>query len=869
MNPNRGATLVLSGILALGVWLSAGPTLALEIQFAPDPANQVLQLAADQSAAPILAETSNDRAVLRAISDLAADFSRVTGRLPEVQTNFANPPKTAVMIGTIGQSRLIDQLIAAKKLDASGVSGKWESYVLQVVEQPLPGVERALVIAGSDRRGTIFGIYDLSERLGVSPWNWWADVPVPKHKFISVSGPRFVQGPPAVKYRGIFLNDEDYGLRPWASQTFDPQTGNIGPKTYAKVFELLLRLRANCLWPAMHPGTRAFNFFPEAKELADRYGIVMGSSHCEQMLRNNVDEWDTAKFGEYNYVNNRAGVLQYWEQRVRENAAFDSLYTLGMRGVHDGAMPGGGTQREKAARLHQIIADQRELLARLVNPNLADVPQIFCPYKEVLPLYRLAPEIPDDITLVWPDDNFGYIRQFSNERERQRSGGAGVYYHISYWGAPYNYLWLYAIAPALIAEEMTKAYDYGANRVWIVNVGDLKPGEIGMEFFLRLAWNPHQLDNGQAEDLLLKMAARDFGPELAPAIVTIWNEYFRLNQPRKPDHMGFDEKNWLLRQPAFSTTLNGDEVAARLAAWQSLVSSLAAVEAKLPAESRDAWFELVGYPVQAAAAANEKALALTRAFAASAAGQTNAAPFLAAAQSAQAEIARLTKYYNEAVAGGKWNRMMSDHPGNLAVFKISTTFVHTNVPAEMAVAVAADGGHRLIIEAEHASAFVPGTDAKWKILRGLGYNGAAVAVFPTTVRVRATPEKILAESPCLQFKTMLPSAGDWKVTLRTLPTFSVETGKPQRYAIAFDAAPPQIIALAAGTDEKDRSWQENVLRNAAITSSRHSVETTGEHTLKIWMVDPGIVIDTLAVESGNGAPLGLQWPAETRVGGVK
>ena len=857
MKRNRPAHFIL--LCSLGLGLRAA---ALEIHFSPVASGDSLVLADANAVVSILVETNNDRAVLRAVGDLAEDFSRVTGRKPEVQNDFSRAEKNCVIVGTVGRSKIIDQLVAEKKLDVSGVSGAWESYVLQVVENPLPGVARALVIAGSDRRGTIFGAYELSGRLGVSPWNWWADVPVKKQNFISVSGGRLAPGPPAVKYRGIFLNDEDYGLRPWASKTFDPATANIGPKTYAKIFELLLRLRANYLWPAMHPGSRAFNFYPENKSVADEFGIVMGSSHCEQMLRNNVDEWDEKQFGDYNFVSNRPGVLKYWEQRVRENASFDSVYTVGMRGVHDGAMPGGGTQREKAARLHEIISDQRELLARLVNTNLAQVPQIFCPYKEVLPLYRLAPEIPDDITLVWPDDNYGYVRQFSSARERGRSGGAGVYYHISYWGAPYNYLWLCSTPPALIAEEMTKAFDYGADKVWIVNVGDLKPGEIGMEFFLRLAWNPHQLDDGAAEDVLLKMAARDFGAELAPDIVKIWNEYYRLNLPRKPEHLGFDEKNWILKSPAFSTTLNGDETKTRLAAWRRLVKSLAAVEIKIPAAARDAFFELAGYPVRAAAAANEKGLALTKLFATPTNALEKSAALLAQAQAAQSEIHRLTDFYNQKLAGGKWNLMMSDHPGNEAVFNVPTKrFEGTNlVPAKLA----ADADDRVIIEAEHASAFVPGADAKWKILRGLGYNGAAVAIFPTTVAVRATPEKILAESPCLNYNVALRRAGDWKITLRTLPTFSVESGQPQRYAVAFDDAPPQIVSLKPGISEKDPGWQENVMRNAAITSSRHAVKSAGAHTLKIWMVDPGIVIDTVAAEPGASSPLGLLWPAETR-----
>ena len=271
------------------------------------------------NAAPILVETGADRAVLRAGEDLAADVQRVTGTKPKLVTR-ANRKTAPIIIGTLGQSKMIDRLVAEGKLDVTGVRGQWESYVLQVVKNPGSGVEQALIIAGSDRRGTIYGIYQLSELIGVSPWYWWADVPVPKEKFVALRGDVFKQGPPAVKFRGIFLNDEDWGLQPWAAKTFEPETGNIGPKTYAKVFELLLRLRANYLWPAMHSCSRAFNFYPTNKEIADAYGIVMGSSHCEQMLRDNVDEWKRDGTGEYNYVTNprrRAEVLGAARPRKR------------------------------------------------------------------------------------------------------------------------------------------------------------------------------------------------------------------------------------------------------------------------------------------------------------------------------------------------------------------------------------------------------------------------------------------------------------------------------------------------------------------------------------------------------------------------
>jgi hypothetical protein len=849
--PSRAVKLAAASLVILFTWQASA-----ELSLADSPGAADFILFDGQNAAPIFVETNDERAVIRAAGDLVEDVQRVTGTKPELASN-ADGKTNVVIIGTLGQGKTIDRLVAEGKLDAGGIRGQWESYVLQVVKNPLPGVERALVIAGSDRRGTIYGIYQLSELIGVSPWYWWADVPVKRKSRVALHGDIFKQGPPAVKYRGIFLNDEDWGLRPWAAKTFDPETGNIGPKTYAKIFELLLRLRANYLWPAMHPDTRAFNFYPADKELADAYGIVMGSSHCEQMLRDNVDEWERDGHGDYNFVTNPDGVLKYWEQRLRENGKFENVYTLGMRGIHDGAMPGGGTPREQAERLHTIIAGQREMLGRLVNTNVAAVPQIFCPYKEVLALYRLAPDIPDDITLVWPDDNYGYIREFSDARERRRSGGAGVYYHVSYYGRPRDYLWLCSTPPALMAEEMTKAYDYGADRVWILNVGDLKPAELDIEFFLNLAWNPHSWNGTNTYDLLERQLTRDFGPASAPELTSILAEYYRLNFQRKPEHMGFPTNN------LFSTTLNNDEAGRRLEAWQKLSARVDTVEKNIPVESRDAFFELVGYPVRAAALANEKILAPAK------------------AQRAQDEIRRLTDVYNTQIANGKWRYLMSANPRgqvDLGIPKIlpgKIAVAATNaVPAEaspiplaetnFAGADFVEDNRRVVVEAEHASVFLPGQDARWRKITGLGYNGEAVSVFPTLVPVRDQPDKILSESPCLQYKIWIQHPGDWKFIVRSLPTFSVETGRPQRYAIALDDGLPKIVSLPAAQSETDRRWQENVLRNAALTTSVHAIAHPGLHLLKIWMVDPGMVVDTIIGDGRGEEGLGYTWPLETR-----
>jgi hypothetical protein len=828
-----------------------------ELAFTDSPSAEDFILCSNRQLVPILVEPFEERGVIRATDDLFEDIGRVIGARP---TFKGDETHRLVIIGTLGRDKDIDRLVTAGKIQTNGIAGEWESYVLQIVKQPAPGVDEALVIAGSDRRGTIFAIYELSEMIGVSPWNWWADVPVRKKKTLALRGDIRRQGPPAVKYRGIFLNDEDWGLRPWASKTFEPETGNIGPKTYAKIFELLLRLRANYIWPAMHPDTRAFNFYPTNKELADAYGIVMGSSHCEQMLCDNVDEWKPELNGDYNYVANRDGVLKYWEQRVRENGRFDNVYTLGMRGIHDGAMPGGGTEREKAERLHHIIADQREMLTRLVNTNVATVPKIFCPYKEVLPLYRLAPDIPDDITLVWPDDNYGYIRQFSNERERKRSGGAGVYYHVSYYGPPRDYLWLCSTPPALIAEEMCKAFDYGANKVWILNVGDLKPAELDIEFFLKLAWNPHAWNGTNTYDLLEKQIARDFGAANGGELTSILAEYYRLNFQRKPEHMGFDLTN------TFSTNLNGDEVQHRLDAWRALLNRVDAAERKIPAESRDVFFELVSYPVRAAALMNEGALATAKYC--SGDGEE---VFAVEARRAQEEIVPQTESYNSQIAGGKWRGIMSWNPRGQVDFKVPT--VRKVVPATGATNVTdaphveadfVETDYCVVIEAEHATEFIPGRDAEWRRIRGLGYNGEAVSVFPTTAATRAASERIRAESPSLKFSVWLRTAGEWKVTVRALPTFSVESGKPQRVAVAWDDAPPKIISFPVSTNERDRQWQQNVLRNIAESATENLIERTGLHTLNVWMVDPGIVIDEIIATTGGAREFGYVGPPETR-----
>jgi hypothetical protein len=594
-----------------------------------------------------------------------------------------------------------------------------------------------------------------------------------------------------------------------------------------------MRLRGNALWPAMHPGTRAFNFYPENKDLADQYGVVMGSSHCEQMLRNNVDEWKRDGSGEYNFATNREGVLRYWEDRIRQNGRYESLYTLGMRGIHDSGMPGGGTLEEQTERLERIMRDQRDLLAKWVNPDVRLVPQIFCPYKEVLELYRRARNIPEDVTVVWPDDNYGYVRQFSDSTERKRSGGAGVYYHISYWGRPYDYIWLHSTHPALVREEMSKAWNTGARTFWVFNVGDIKPAEIGIECALRLAWNPKDKEDG-VEAIL----TRDFGSGVAKEALPLLRETYRLHFQRRPEHMGYDANNPFLSKPAFSTCANGDESQKRLDAFRSLELSLDRIEKKLKPEQRDAFFEMIGYPVRSAALMNEKGIFIARYFTHVNQRRACAAACLEQARSAEQAIHELTKTYNERIAQGKWRHMMSDQPRDLAVFRMPD-LRPPEVEDTDGWGLALEGNEKPVFASEQQDGQ---TDAH-----------AALPQFHVLSRRRYFVDVF--------------GTGMWKATVRMLPTWSLQADSAQRYAIALDDEAPVVAYRPAYAGEKDPQWQEDVLRNAALTVSTHDIRSAGRHTLKIWTCGPGIVIDRITADGGCKLETGYVGPEETRFTG--
>ena len=434
-----------------------------------------------------------------------------------------------------------------------------------------------------------------------------------------------MQGEPSVKYRGIFFNDEDWGLRPWAAKKMDPKLNNIGPHTYERVFELLLRLHANLLWPAMHPGTLPFNAVPENARLAERWGIVMGASHSEALLRNNVGEWDRKKDGPWNYQTNSKAIYEYWKQRLETNGKFENFYTVGLRGQHDSGLEATGSVEVKARLVEQVMADQRKLLRQYVNPDLDKVPQVDWLYKESIDLYRAGMKVPPDVTLGWTDDNYGYIRQLPDAEEQKRPGGSGLYYHVSYWGRPHDYLWLCTTPPALMREELTKAWDHGVRRLWVLNVGDLKPAESDIDYFMQLAENEPKMAKVSQREFLEQWAAGQLPPALAGRIAEVWDRAYRLNFVRKPELMGFNGYNDDVKRTEFNPLAWGDQNRERLAAWKRLGDEAEVLRGEVPEAYRDAFFELVYYPVEAAAEQNAKFLWTDRSYLDAAQGRKAAA----------------------------------------------------------------------------------------------------------------------------------------------------------------------------------------------------------------------------------------------------
>jgi len=631
----------IQSFLWVALLLCAGPLHAFslgEIQYVettPSPGSfPVVQRG---HATAIYVDSEDEAGVIRAAADLQSDVRRVTGLAPTLIHNSPFPANV-ILIGTIGKSRIIDRLIQNKKIDVSEIRGKWESTVTQVVLHPLPGVASALVIAGSDQRGTIYGIYDLSSEVGVSPWYWWADVPVVRRDALFVKPGRYVEGEPAVKYRGIFLNDEAPSLTGWVNEKY----GGFNHYFYERVFELLLRLKANYLWPAMW-NSAFYADDPLNGKLANEYGIVMGTSHHEPMMRA-FQEWQHDGVGPWNYATNAKNLDAFWEYGIQRGRNWESTITVGMRGNGDKPM----SANDNIALLEKVIAAQRKIIAKNQTPTIAADPQVWALYKEVQSYYEKGMRVPDDVTLLWSDDNWGNLRRLPTPAERKRAGGAGIYYHFDYVGHPRSYKWLNTYPLTKVWEQMHLAHAYGANRIWVVNVGDLKPMELPIEFFLDYARDPGRWNQSNLSSYTKLWAARNFGPKYANEIADIVSKYTKYNGRRKPEDL----------QPNTFSLIHYQEASRVYSQWTAITDEAEQIQQKLPPAYRDAFFELVLYPVKASAIVNELYITAGENRLYATQGRVSANDLAHRARALFAEDAALSYDYNHKLAHGKWDHMM-------------------------------------------------------------------------------------------------------------------------------------------------------------------------------------------------------------------
>ena len=737
-------------------------------------------------------DNAEEKVVQTALKLFIRDYQSVFSASAAVDARQGN-----IIVGTVGKSPLLKAVSA----DVSALIGKKQAFLLQV----LP--DGKLLVAGSDSHGTAYGIMELSRLIGVSPWEWWADVTSEKKISFMLPAEYQTLQSPSVEYRGIFINDEDWGLMPWSSQTYEPSDikGHIGPKTNARIFELLLRLRANTYWPAMHECTLPFFLTEGNRKVAEEYGIFIGSSHCEPMVCSAAGEWRRRGQGDYDYVNNSASVYKFWEDRVKEVAQQGNIYTLGMRGVHDGQMQGAKTVAEQKAVLERVLKDQRGLLQKYVNKDVTTIPQAFIPYKEVLDIYNAGLQVPDDVTLIWCDDNYGYIRHFPTAEERARKGGNGIYYHVSYWGRPHDYLWLGTFSPYLLHQQMKLAYDRGIQKMWVLNVGDIKPAEYQIELFLDMAWNIDEVNEIGVTAHLKSWLEREFGSNCAEELLPAMEAHYQLSYIRKPEFMGNTREEE--RDPKYKVIKDlpwsEQTISERLRSYTVLSDVVERMESNIPADRQDAYFQLVKYPVQAAAQMNRKILTAQLARHSKADWKQSDAAF--------DSIASLTQQYNS-LQNGKWNRMMDFQPRKLPVFK---RVEHTTATEPMVT-------DRKILCKWNAMECTYGKPVPYE---GLGYERKAAGI---------------RKGSSLTFAFDDYGKDSVEVEIRLLPSHPLDE-KQLRFAISVDEAVPQTVSYE--TKGRSEEWKENVLRNQAIRKVTLPINKQASHKLVITALDEGVVLD--------------------------
>ena len=778
---------------------------------------------------------------------LAEDICKVTGTRPDIKSGFVPVGCNAVVIGTLGHSCLIDSLAADGMIPADKIRGGRERFIIKSVGNGSGG--RLLVIAGSDRRGTAYGVTTISREMGVDPWVWWGDVPVKYNPEIKIKG-NYVSESPTIKYRGIFINDEDWGILPWAANGLDSDIKDIGPNTYEKVCQLLLRLKGNMLAPAMHSCTGAFYSHPESKVVADRYGIIMTTSHCEPIMFNNaaLSEWNPERDGEWDYGTNRDVIYGKFASRLDEVADYENIYTIGMRGVHDEAMSRTRPVEERIALLEKVIADQRDLLEKRLGRPAEEIPQIFVPYKETLDLYRKGLKVPDDVTIIWPDDNYGYMKSVSSPAERKRSGSSGVYYHTSYLGTPHDYLWLCTTPPAMMYHELKKAYDCGSDRYWLLNVGDIKPAELDTQTFFDMAWDFDSFSQDNINGYQASLVADWCGEKYREPVLKILDEYYRLAWIRKPEYMGWeiewDSPDTREVGPTDFSFSNYGDAWKRIAEYKALAAKTDDLMQGLPDSLRIPFFEMIGYPVLASEMMNRKFLFAQLNGELADAGDKMGANYAARLSVEAADsIDSLNKIYNS-LLDGKWNGMMTVPPGFCAKYQERPPlrqFPGTGESdfTENPAVRPSDAIGCVVLDLRDAD-----ISKDSRLIEGIGYDGHILQLGDPACDIQAA-EAVLRINDV--------TGDSIKLQIFHLPYFPMYEGRGCRIGVSIDGGEEHVIEYLP--EEWSKPWKLNVLRNSALSELILPVETgSGAHTLRLRGIDPGMAIQRVVIDNGGFRP---------------
>ena len=805
-------------------------------------------------AAAILMDKTDFAGAIRAGKSLQTDIQKVTGTEPLFSTDNITNSKQLIIIGTLGKNQWIDQLVKNKKLNVTDLQGKWEKFQTQIIENPFKGVEQALVIVGSDKRGTIYGAYDIAEQIGVSPWHWWADVPVKKHADIFVQAGNHTKGEPKVKYRGIFINDEAPALSGWTNE----KNGGFNHKLYEKVFELILRMKGNYLWPAMW-GSAFQVDDPLNPVLADEYGIVIGTSHHEPLMRAH-DEWRRygKDKGKWDYAKNDSTLREFWKESMQQRFTRENIVSVGMRGDGDEPM-----SRETATNLlEKIVTDQRKIISEVTGKDAAETPQLWALYKEVQDYYDKGMRVPDDVTLLLCDDNWGNIRKLPNLDAKPRKGGYGIYYHFDYVGGPRNYKWMNTNMIPRIWEQMNLAYQYDARQIWIVNVGDIKPMELPISFFLDQAWNPEKWNADNIRTYTTTWAKQTFGDKYAKDIADFVDKYAQYNARCKPE---------LLSPDTYSLD-NYNEFKTVVSEYNSLAEKAQKIYDELDAEYKDAYYQLVLFPILACANLNELyyTVALNRKYAKQGLAEAN---ILAdKAETLFKKDAELSEYFNTKLSNGKWNHFADQthigytywqQPNKNAMPKVervkdedikqeikidSPENNWVIVPPNLAKKSFVEVNGYVSMEAANFSKAIDSQINTWKIIPDIGRTGHGITMFPVNFK----SIELTKNSPHLEYDMNLSSEGGAKILVMLSPTLEFNNNVGLKYAISMDDETPQIVEIHK--DRSQKEWNKMVAENIKVLTTTHTVSSKGKHTLKFWAIDPAVILQKIVVDFGGVKP---------------